>query len=134
MNHWRNVLKHSNKQSNKTEPRGTTMKTEFKPIAIGHLLSAICLSASAQGTAFTYQGQLSDGGNPAAGIYDLRFAIYDLAAGGNQAGPILTNAATGISNGVFTVTLDFGTNIFTNANRFLEIGVRSNGAASSTDG
>lgn len=26
----------------------------------------------AQGTAFTYQGQLNDGANPASGIYDLR--------------------------------------------------------------
>jgi hypothetical protein len=27
----------------------------------------------AQGTAFTYQGQLNDNGTPATGIYDLRF-------------------------------------------------------------
>ena len=30
----------------------------------------------AQGTAFTYQGRLNDGVNPAGGIYDLRFTIY----------------------------------------------------------
>ncbi|MCC6823299.1 MAG: hypothetical protein IT579_21425, partial [Verrucomicrobia subdivision 3 bacterium] len=35
-------------------------------------------TAFAQGTAFTYQGRLSDGVNPASGIYDLRFTIYDL--------------------------------------------------------
>ena len=31
--------------------------------------------AFAQGTAFTYQGRLNDGGNPANGIYDLRFTV-----------------------------------------------------------
>ena len=30
-----------------------------------------------QGTAFSYQGRLNDGGAPAAGNYDLRFTIYD---------------------------------------------------------
>ena len=40
----------------------------------------------AQGTAFTYQGQLSDGGAPARGIYDLLFTIYDLATGGSAIG------------------------------------------------
>ena len=34
-------------------------------------------AALAQGTAFTYQGRLNDGGNPANGSYDLRFALYD---------------------------------------------------------
>src|SRR5215510_9052663 len=38
----------------------------------------------AQGTAFTYQGRLNDGAGPASGIYDLRFAIYDLLTGGTQ--------------------------------------------------
>ena len=85
--------------------------------------------ASAQGTAFTYQGRLNDGANPASGIYDLRFAIYDLSNGGTQQGNILTNAAVAVSNGLFTVTLDFG-NQFPGANRWLEIAVRTNGAAS----
>ena len=31
----------------------------------------------AQGTAFTYQGQLSSGGNPANGSYDLTFSLYN---------------------------------------------------------
>ena len=41
------------------------------------LPSAFCLSAAAQGTAFTYQGRLITNGSPATGSYDLRFAIYD---------------------------------------------------------
>jgi len=83
-------------------------------------------SAQAQGTAFTYQGRLTDAGAPANGAYDLRFIIYDNSAGGSQQGPILTNSATALSNGLFTVTLDFG-NVFPGAARWLEIGVRTNG-------
>jgi hypothetical protein len=58
----------------------------------------------------------------------LRFAIYDAAGGGN-AGGSLTNAATPVTNGLFTVSLDFGAGVFTGADRWLEIGVRTNGAA-----
>jgi hypothetical protein len=82
--------------------------------------------APAQGAAFTYQGRLNDGANPAHGHYDLRFILYDNSAGGSQRGPILTNSATAVSNGLFTATLDFG-NQFPGANRWLEIGVRTNG-------
>jgi len=85
----------------------------------------------AQGTAFTYQGRLNDGANPAAGVYDLRFTIYDSTnlPGVVIAGP-LTNSATAVSNGLFTVTLDFGPGVFTGPARWLEIGVRTNGATS----
>jgi hypothetical protein len=85
----------------------------------------------AQGTAFTYQGRLNDGTNPANGNYDLQFAIYDAASAGTQQGVLLTNSATGVTNGLFTVTLDFG-NQFVGADRFLEVAVRTNGAASFT--
>jgi len=106
------------------------MKTKLTLLAISHLLSAICCTASAQGTAFTYQGRLMDGGSPANGSYDLRFAIYDStnSPGTLIAGP-LTNAPTAASNGQFTVILDFGTNVFTGADRWLEIAARTNGAA-----
>ena len=62
----------------------------------------------AQGTAFTYQGRLNDGVNLATGIYDLKFTIYDAGASGNIVAGPLTNSATAVSNGLFTVTLDFG--------------------------
>src|SRR5262249_35253163 len=83
--------------------------------------------APAQGTAFTYQGRLNDNGAAANGIYDLRFAIYDsLSAGTLIAGP-LTNSATAVSNGLFTVTLDFGT-AFNGNPRWLDLAARTNGS------
>src|SRR5947209_5437541 len=83
----------------------------------------------AQGTAFTYQGRLNDAASPANGIYDLRFAVFDSLTAGSQQGNPLTNAATVVSNGLFTVTLDFG-NQFPGPNRYLEIAVRTNGSGS----
>jgi hypothetical protein len=90
-----------------------------------------CLGAQAQGTAFTYQGRLNNGGSPASGIYDLRFAIYDSTnlPGVLIAGPV-TNSATAVSNGLFTVTVDFGATIFDGSARWLEIAARSNSVGS----
>ena len=107
------------------------MKTKLKLLAICHLLAAICLSASAQGTVFTYQGRLNDGANPANGKYDLTFALFSVVSGAGQVGSTLTNSTTGVSNGLFTVTLDFG-NQFPGANRWLEIAVRTNGGGAFT--
>ena len=85
-------------------------------------------SLSAQGTAFTYQGQLADGGNPANGSYDLTFALYNSTSLASPVtfGPV-TNSAVLVTNGLFTTTLDFGTGIFTGVNYWLQIGVRVNG-------
>ena len=109
------------------------MKTKLTPKVATALLSLSTLlhpqlsTCLAQGTAFTYQGRLNDGSNPANGIYDLRFTIYDSSGGpGVIAGP-LTNSPTSVSNGLFTVTLDFGAGVFTGAERWLDIGVRTNG-------
>src|SRR5215471_10593812 len=77
------------------------------------LASAFGFRASAQSTAFTYQGRLNNGANPANGLYDLGFAVYDAATGGTPQGSPFTNSATAVSNGLFTVTLDFGPGVFT---------------------
>lgn len=83
-------------------------------------------TAFAQGTAFTYQGRLSDNGAPANGSYDVQFTLYPTnAAGSIVAGPV-TNLATAVSNGLFTATVDFG-GVFTGANDWLEVAVRTNG-------
>src|SRR5271165_4604504 len=106
------------------------MKSKLKLLAVLLVLSTINHQLStvlAQGTAFTYQGRMYDGTNPANGIYDLRFGLYDAFTVGTQQGSLLTNSPTAVSNGLFTVTLDFG-NQFPGANRWLEIAVRTNGA------
>ena len=101
------------------------MKNIRRLIAILALLILADINyAAAQGTtAFTYQGHLNAGGNAANGFYDLSFAVYDANAGDNLiAGPI-TNAAVAVSNGLFTVTLDFGPGVFTGTNYWVEMAV-----------
>ena len=94
--------------------------------AVGFLTpNTVC----AQGTAFTYQGQLMNNGAPATGNYDLQFAIFDGPDNGNQIGASLTNAPTAVSNGLFAVTLDFGAGVFSGPQRWLQIGVRTNGSS-----
>ena len=83
-------------------------------------------SGLAQGTAFTYQGRLNNGANPANGSYDLTFALFAASSGGGPLNGVITNGSTPVSNGLFTVTLDFGAN-FPGAARWLEIAVRTNG-------
>jgi hypothetical protein len=104
-------------------------------IAVATSLAAALLVASgqqtyAQGTAFTYQGRLSDTGGPANGTYDFRFILYNYGYGGDQVGDVLTNSAVAVAGGLFTTTLDFGGGIFTGTNLWLEIGVHTNGPGS----
>ena len=89
-------------------------------------------TAFAQGTAFVYQGQLNTNGAPANGKYDLAVSLFAAASGGSQVGSTLTNSATVVSNGAFTVTLNFGSGIFTGSNLWLQIGVRTNGSGTFT--
>jgi hypothetical protein len=103
------------------------MKTRTVLLVGALLLSILTTKIQAQGTAFTYQGQLQDSGVPANGLYDLQFAIYNASVGGSEVAPILTNTATPVSNGLFAVTLDFGPGIFTGASEWLDISVRTNG-------
>jgi hypothetical protein len=87
-------------------------------------------TASAQGTAFTYDGQIQLNGRPAGGTYNMTFAVFNTNVDGTAiAGPI-TNNAVGVTNGLFTVQIDFGSGVFIGASNWLEIGVETNGASS----
>ncbi len=92
------------------------------------LVVFVAPAATAQTTGFTYQGKLTDAGNPANGNYDLQFKLFDALAGGAQQGGTLVRTPVAASGGSFTVTLDFGAAVFTGADRFLEIGVRPAGS------
>jgi hypothetical protein len=92
-------------------------------------LMVVAPSVAGQGTAFTYQGRLAENGNPANGSYDLQFYLRDALAAGNPVGATNTLAPVAVNSGLFTVTLDFGANIFDGSARWLEIGVRTNGSA-----
>ena len=103
---------------------------KLKLLALCPLLSALCISAAAQGTAFTYNGQLDANGNPANGSYDLCFTLYNASTNGTAFGS-QTNSGIGVTGGLFIATLDFGS-VFNGTNYWLEIAARTNGGGAFT--
>jgi hypothetical protein len=95
------------------------------------LVVVACLSfagaALSQTTTFSYQGKLSDNGNPANGTYDMQFELFDAANAGAQIGATQKSASTAVANGTFIVQLDFGASSFPGADRYLEIAIRAAG-------
>ncbi len=98
------------------------MKTKLV-LALTALL-ALADFARAQNTAFTYQGQLTENGTPANGVFDLQFRLFaSTNTIGLPLGTAVVNDATA-TNGLFTVSLDFGASPFSGPARWLEISVR----------
>jgi hypothetical protein len=95
------------------------------------ILFLAALNVFAQGTAISYQGQLSVSGSPANTNYDFRFGVFTAVTNGSMVSSWVTNSALPVSNGLFTATLNFGPGIFNGtangSNDWLEIGVRTVG-------
>src|SRR5207237_6521003 len=84
-------------------------------------------SVHSQGTAFSYQGRLNNAGSPSSGFYDLLFTLYDAGSASNSlTGPVINT--TIVSNGLFSLNLDFGASSFNGSPRWLDIAVRTNGS------
>jgi hypothetical protein len=76
------------------------------------------------GTEFSYQGVLKKDGTPFTGAADLRFSLWNDAAStlpGSQYGGSILRTGVPVSNGVFTVQLDFGSSVFSEKRRFLQV-------------
>ncbi len=88
---------------------------------------ATSTAGAEQGCAtITYQGRLSDAGNAANGQFDLQFQSFDAATGGAAQSELITLQDVQVTNGIFTVPLNFGSTFSNNLkSRFLEIGVRA---------
>lgn len=79
--------------------------------------------AAALSTAFTYQGQINQDGAPYTGTCDLQFDLFDAPSAGNLiAGPKIPTVL--VTNGLFSVALDFHASPFGGADRWLQIGAR----------
>jgi hypothetical protein len=91
-------------------------------------------NASAQTTQFTYQGKLTENGNPASGQYDFQFKLFDTSTvgTGTQLGSTVNVSPVTVSAGIFTVQLDFGVSVFPGAARFLEIAVKQTSGSTFT--
>jgi len=109
------------------------MKTRilFPTIVAVCTLLATASSVFAQGTAFTYQGLLTSNGVPVNTAYDLEFTLFNAASGPSQVGNTVTYSALPITNGVFSVLLDFG-NVYNGTSYWLQISNRPSGGGAYT--
>src|SRR4051812_25730470 len=60
------------------------------------------VTLAALGTAITYQGRLTQGGNPATGSFDFQFRLFDALTNGNQSGGTIAQENISVSDGNFT--------------------------------
>jgi hypothetical protein len=107
----------------------------FGTIALA-ILAGTARQATAQlplTTAFTYQGELTSAGSPAAGTYDIRYRLFDAPSGGNQIGSTLCSDNLAVTAGRFAATLDFGAPAFSGQQRYLEIEVRQDAGTDCAD-
>jgi len=105
------------------------MKVKFLSIFVWLIIGAS--AALAQNTVFTYQGRLNDGGSPANSTYDMQFKLFDAVSAGNQIGSTVTNPSVQVTNGIFTVQIDFTATPFNGQTLYLEIGIRPAGSSGS---
>ena len=100
------------------------MKNELmRLLVVAMFITTAIIGASA--TPLTYQGQLKENGQLANGSYDLQFRLAKTEGG--YIGPSVSIDAVSVTNGLFTVLLDFGTAVFDGSDLWMEIGVRPGG-------
>ena len=100
-------------------------------VALARGLAAPSTTPAAQsplpvGFAFTYQGRLIDEGDPANGLYDFQFELFD--SNNSPIGPVVTVLDRTVIGGLFTDQLDFG-DVFDGRKLWLQIGVRPSGSS-----
>jgi hypothetical protein len=78
---------------------------------------------ASMGTAFTYQGRIKKDGSPVNGTCNMTFSLWDNSAGGTKLGEKSVPNVV-VSDGLFTVALDFGTSAFNGQKRYLGISVQ----------
>ena len=89
------------------------------------LFASPAMGQAPVGSAFTYQGKLTDAGAPITNACDFRFRLFGVATGGAQIGATLGLENTTPVNGLLTVSLDFGFAAFQGEGRYLEIEIRN---------
>jgi len=97
-------------------------------IVLAGLMSGAVM-AGVSTTAFTYQGQLREFGEPVTATCDFEFALYDAETDGTLIGSANSLPGTPVQNGIFQVELDFGPNVFSGSDRWLSILVDCSGLA-----
>lgn len=87
--------------------------------------AALAPAVLAQSAPFTYQGELTSSGQPANGLFDLRFRVYNASTGGTYYLPEVCLNNVQVTNGRFAVILDVPGAFTAAATRHLEVYVRA---------
>jgi len=106
----------------------STLSALLRLSAVVLSLATASISQAAADPGFSYQGELRLSDVPIDGDHDFRFRLYADETGGAAVGATLTLDNVSVTNGVFSVFLDFGAAPLVDQPRFLEIDVRTSGA------
>ena len=103
------------------------MKFAFKFLRLALLaVTLVPPMVSAQGTAFTYQGRYTSNGVPVNATVEVQFTLWDALTGGSQiASATPPTSIVTVTNGLFTVPIDFGAAAFDGSERYLQIETRT---------
>ncbi len=107
--------------ANSVNASGLTRSAEVQPAApIVNASSGASIS-----TTFTYQGQLKNNGSAVNGLCDFQFGLWNSASGGAQVSGTTTQTVNNVAvtNGLFSVPINFGLNAFNGDARYLAIAV-----------
>lgn len=85
--------------------RLAALARQLAPLAAAALVGALAAPAHAQAVTFTYQGQLSDNGQPADGVYDFQFSLFNQPSGGSLVSSTYCANDITVTDGLFTVEL-----------------------------
>lgn len=114
----------------KPTPAPIALRRAIRALALGLAITSASPLAAQVTPAFTYQGELRSGGNPANASFDMEFRLYGAATGGAQIGPVVTRPNVAAVNGLFNVQLDFGPAQFAGDRQWLEVRIKPAGSGS----
>ena len=90
------------------------------------IMGVLALSASITiAQPITYQGRLTDNGQPASASYDVHFRLFGAPSGGLQLAAVTQTVAA--IDGLFTAMPEFPAGTFTSATMYLEVAIRPSG-------
>jgi hypothetical protein len=86
-------------------------------------------AATSMGTAFSYQGNLTDDGQPANGMYDFRFQLWQTTDQGllEPVSGIIPAEGVAVVDGLFSTKIEVGPDMFKGKKRLLQVEVREDG-------
>ncbi len=108
------------------------MKIYILMVILAFSLNTSMSFAQSVGSAFSYQGELIDGGSPANGDYNFTVKLYTSETGGTAITDEVYNDVS-VENGLFNLEIDFGDMVYEDSDQYyLEFDVSLTGGSSTT--